>query len=563
MMNIDFKYNIIKASGFLLLAFSFTSIANSQSISSLKNLNSPYDEQHPVISPTEEIFYSVGYHPANLGGETDFGDIWMTKKSPNGGWGEPIHVKSLSTTGNDVVVGFPDALTVYVYHSGSGNGKRQGIHQYSRFGSEWNYVRPLEMGNFRNQGSHFSGRLSQDHSVIIMSMNSFGTYGNEDIYVSKQIREGNWTSPQNLGTDINTFSQELTPSLSKDLKTLYFSTNSNTSNSGRNIYTSRRLDDSWENWSKPIQVEKVNSSGAELSYVVFEDLGNIAFYTSTQNSEGFGDLMMVVHQEEEKSVEEALAIIETNEDAQNEIVEVVEETKVEIKNENSVSISAEVVKEAPVEVIEEMIDSALVNANKTNATEYIVLDANTQEAIPFLITYANKQGVKKTTEDIYILQNAIDDNSLDRFVVSANGYIPKDFGFEEWLKYDSESILLMPVKAGASIVLNNIQFNRGTSDFADARSIQLLDDLVDFMKLNSSVRVRLEGHTDNVGDPQLNKELSMNRASKIRGYMTLKGIDFERIRIAGWGGSKPIADTSTEEGRALNRRVELVIDRLQ
>ncbi|MCH7398068.1 OmpA family protein [Belliella sp. DSM 107340] len=570
--------NIKKASGFLLLAFSLTTIAHSQSISTLKNLNSPYDEQHPVISPTEEIFYSVGYHPENLGGETDFGDIWMTKKTPNGEWGTPVHVKSLSTAGNDVIVGFPDALTAYVYHSGSGNGKSQGIHQYSRFGSEWNYVRPLEMGNFRNQGSHFSGRLSQDHSVIIMSMNSFGSYGNEDIYVSRQIREGSWSSPQNLGTDINTFSQELTPSLSKDLKTLYFSTNSNTSNSGRNIYSSQRLDDTWENWSKPSQMEKVNSSGAELSYVVFEELGNIAFYTSTQNSEGFGDLMMVIHQDEEKSVEETLAISQKNAEPQTEIVETIEEEKAEIIEEKSetveektvenieeksVAISTEKVKEAPVEVIEEVIDSAMVSAEESNSTNYKVLDANTSEAIPFIITYTNKQGIKKNAGDFSILQNEIENNSLDRFVVSSNGYIPKDFGSEEWSKYNSESILLMPVKAGASIVLSNIQFNRGTSDFADARSIQLLDDLVEFMKINSTLRVRLEGHTDNVGDPQLNKELSMNRASKIRGYLTLKGIDFERIRITGWGGSKPIADTNTEEGRAQNRRVELVIDRLQ
>ncbi|MFD2035963.1 OmpA family protein [Belliella marina] len=571
MMKIELKTNIKKASGIFLLAFSLSTIGNAQSISSLKNLNSPYDEQHPVISPTEEIFFSVGYHPDNIGGETDFGDIWMTKKSDNGDWSKPSHIKSLSTDGNDVVVGFPDALTVYVYHSGSGNGLKQGIHQYARFGSEWNYVRPLEMGNFRNQGTHFSGRLSQDRSVIIMSMKSFGSYGNEDIYVSRQIREGNWTSPQNLGADINTFSQELTPSLSKDLKTLYFSTNSNTSNSGRNVYSSTRLNDSWESWSKPRAIEKVNSSGAELSYVVHEDLDNLALYTSTQNSEGFGDLMMVMHQiEDEVPVEETLAIQNSNE-------EIEERIEVEVKNENEVAESqveniestneatvTSSISEASIEVIETSIDSAMTYVEKTKPIlDYKVLDANTNKPIPYLITYTNRQGIKKTAGSFSMIESALEENSLDRFAITSNGYIPRDFSAEDWKNSETEVITMMPVKAGASMVLNNIQFNRGTSDFADSRSIQLLDDLVDFMKTNPSLRIRLDGHTDNVGDPQLNKELSMNRASKIRGYLTLKGIDFERIRIAGWGGSKPIADTSTEEGRALNRRVELVIERLK
>ena len=52
----------------------------------------------------------------------------------------------------------------------------------------------------------------------------------------------------------------------------------------------------------------------------------------------------------------------------------------------------------------------------------------------------------------------------------------------------------------------------------------------------------------------------MKRASKIRGYLTINGVDFERVRISGWGGNRPIADNQTEEGRVLNRRVELLIE---
>jgi outer membrane protein OmpA-like peptidoglycan-associated protein len=52
----------------------------------------------------------------------------------------------------------------------------------------------------------------------------------------------------------------------------------------------------------------------------------------------------------------------------------------------------------------------------------------------------------------------------------------------------------------------------------------------------------------------------MKRASKIRGYLTLNGVEFERVRISGWGGTRPIADNSTEEGKNKNRRVEMLIE---
>ncbi|WP_291780960.1 OmpA family protein, partial [Cecembia sp.] len=125
----------------------------------------------------------------------------------------------------------------------------------------------------------------------------------------------------------------------------------------------------------------------------------------------------------------------------------------------------------------------------------------------------------------------------------------------------NDILYLDPADSGASLVLRNIQFTRGTSEFADNRTLLELDRLVLFMKENEDITIRLEGHTDNLGDPGLNKELSIKRASKIRTYLAMKGIDFERIRTSGWGGTKPLANNNTQEGREINRRVELYIER--
>ncbi|WP_245802735.1 OmpA family protein [Belliella pelovolcani] len=558
MMN---KY-IFGASSFLLLAFSFSTSLIGQEISSLTSINTPYDEQHPVISPNGELFFSVGFHPENLGGATDFGDIWMAKQATSGAWEKPMHVKSLSTSGNDVLLGFPDALTAYVYHSGDGIKMRQGIHQYARFGSEWNYVRPLEMGNFRNQGTHFSGRLSQDKKVIIMAMNSFGSYGNEDIYISEEIREGVWSSPINLGSDVNTFSQELTPSISSDLKRIYFASNSNISGRGRDIYTAQRLDaDSWTSWSEPEPLGQINTEGAELSYVIFDQDKSLAFYTSTQNSEGFGDILMITHQQENwESVAKVLDKVDDGKDLKINQLEVSNDSIID--KESLSKASTVVVGDTQAIIPVDSIKPVIVEEIKPEKQRFLkVIDQQTKEILPFTLVYTNAQGFKKTAANQEELWAALDAGQVVSFSVSSENYIPSLVADPNSI--DNELIIaLQPLASGSTIVLDNIQFNRGTSDFADAKSISQLDELVDFLRGNANVRIRLEGHTDNVGDPQLNKELSMQRASKIRGYLTLKGIDFERIRIAGWGGSRPVADNATEDGKAQNRRVEMIIDRL-
>lgn len=573
MIEINSMNNFLKASGIFLLAFSFATQSVAQEVVPLKVLNTPYDEQHPVVSPNGELFYSVGFHPDNLGGNTDLGDIWMAKQSASGDWLAPVHVRSLSTNGNDVVVGFPDALTAYVYHSGDGVKIKQGIHQYARFGSEWNYVRMLSMGNFRNQSSHFSGRLSKDNKAIIMALNSYGSYGNEDLYVSEMIREGLWSSPTNLGSDVNSFGQEMTPSISSDLSTIYFSSNSNTAGRGRDVYMAKRKGEGWDQWSKPIPQSQVNTEGAELSYLVFDLENERAIFTSTKNSEGFGDLMLVAHliNEEDESKEEN-TISETFQTVQDSNVVTQPDTLTRNAMDTSVVNEREAIEELKSEVSQiadavvsietpESPDSVNFDSEKSHV-QITVKDASTLDEISYNLTTTNRQGVKSTLEDAEALENMMNTGQLVSFTISSQGYIPATLSAGV-LNEDKLEVLLTPVRSGALIVLENIQFNRGTADFADAQSINQLDELVDFMKANPNVTVRLEGHTDNAGDPQLNKELSMQRASKIRAYLTLKGVEFESVRIAGWGGARPIADNGTEEGREKNRRVEFIIDRIK
>ena len=89
-------------------------------------------------------------------------------------------------------------------------------------------------------------------------------------------------------------------------------------------------------------------------------------------------------------------------------------------------------------------------------------------------------------------------------------------------------------------------------------SMHVLGDVAKMLQQNPEVKVSVEGHTDNAGSAASNQELSDSRAQNVMAWLTSHGIDRTRLQAKGWGQSKPVADNSTEEGRAKNRRVELV-----
>ena len=102
-----------------------------------------------------------------------------------------------------------------------------------------------------------------------------------------------------------------------------------------------------------------------------------------------------------------------------------------------------------------------------------------------------------------------------------------------------------------------INFETGKSNIS-AESLSVIDQLVELMNSTEGLKISIEGHTDNVGTAENNKALSVNRSKAVMNAMVAKGISATRLSSMGWGQEKPIADNRTEEGRAKNRRVEIV-----
>ena len=111
-------------------------------------------------------------------------------------------------------------------------------------------------------------------------------------------------------------------------------------------------------------------------------------------------------------------------------------------------------------------------------------------------------------------------------------------------------------------VVDNLNFDSATARLtpASTRTVANLDRI---MKCYPNMTVELQGHTDSTGDPESNKKLSLDRANAVKDLLVQSGVDAGRITTSGFGGDQPIASNDTDEGRARNRRTELVVTKVK
>lgn len=507
------------------------------------SINSSYDEHSPVLAPDgNRLYFTRSGHPANIGGVLDRGDIWYAEKK-NEGWSQPIHAGNIiNHSGLNGVVGFSaDGKVIYLLNyfdkNERGGGKlKNGVSKSNLANGEWLVPERLSIRYFSNSSSHISASISRDEKVLILAIQSYETEGNEDLYVSLKGEDGEWSQPKNLGPVINTYAEEWTPFLDSDNETLYFTSNGHEGVGSRDIFRSKRKDGSWTNWSTPENLgSSLNTQGVEQGYFIPET-GNIAFFSSTQNSEGFGDLFgfPISREIEEKS---DTMIIE--------------------------------------EEVEPIITTPVVKVSKpVVAMTFQVLDKRTEKPVDakVLLTYAEKEVEIKTSEidsEIKKFMVTFEEGVDVNVNIEADGYLKYQEIFkasatpqtiDEGLGGGVENFMLTPEEVGTKVEIENILFNRANFTFAEPDvAKKQIDEVITLMTANPGMAIRLEGHTDNRGNAKLLKELSEKRVKTVRDYMISRGISANRIEYIGYGGEKPITDNTNVEGREVNRRVEFVI----
>ena len=197
-----------------------------------------------------------------------------------------------------------------------------------------------------------------------------------------------------------------------------------------------------------------------------------------------------------------------------------------------------------------------------------IRDAKTQKPVVATVTYRLLSGAE-TSGDVPAdsvksgkltgnYQIGAEPLSIYAISVKAKGYFGQSDTLTVTRADKFRDFELVPIETGAKITLNKIYFNVSKFDLK-TESFPELDRLAQLMKENPSMNIRLEGHTDTVGEFDANVELSRNRVNEVRRYLAGRGIDAGRIETIGYGPSRPINTNKSLKERPENRRVEMVI----
>jgi outer membrane protein OmpA-like peptidoglycan-associated protein len=358
-----------------------------------------------------------------------------------------------------------------------------------------------------------SDRLGGYFPHIKKGMYHAGSYwGNTDIYISFLQENGSFGTPINLGPMINTPGAERTPFLHPDGKTLYFSSNGYNVNLGDlDVYKSVRLDDTWTNWSEPINIGKeLNTSGTDWGFklTAASDRGFMSKLNVTKNLE---NIYAFTPLPKKALPEERVIAIEGR-----------------IMDENGQPLEADI----EWENLNTSKPLGKLRSNPQTGDFFITLPLG-----EVYVYFARKSGYLSQSQNI-------------------------DLSNEKVYQIRKIEIPLVSIKqaarSGKEIVLGNILFE-SDSNVLDKRSIPELDRFLSILEQNPEVQIEIQGHTSKGRTEDFNMKLSKERAESVASYLFSKGIPSKRIKTEGYGSSKPIAENNTEQNKAKNRRVSFRI----
>lgn len=413
-------------------------------------------------------------------------------------------------------------------------------------------------GDINLEPSKGAINISQDGEWLLFAGYNFrGGFGDFDLYISYYTPTG-WSDPVNLGRNINTEAWESSPSLSPDRRALFFSSNRPGGYGGKDLYVSYRQPDG--RWSAAVNMgATINTAGDELAPFIHAD--NATLYFTSDGLQGYGSSDIFLCRKgpnNEWSVPQNLGYpINT------------------IAEEGSLFVAANGI---TAYYASDRSDSrggldlytfdlrANVRPAKTLYVHGRVFDAQTSKGLPSAVELIDNASQRMVT-------NVQTDETGNYFITLPVG---KDYTFtvnrKGYLFYSDvyalsnnapdstykKDIALQPFSINASVVLKNILFETNS---AKLQPISLLEinRLLQLLKDNPTIKVQINGHTDNVGKPADNIKLSTARAKAVVDYLMSKGIDGNRLLYKGFGSGKAVADNKTEAGRSANRRTEFVI----
>ena len=236
----------------------------------------------PILSPdAKRLIFSRSFFDLNTGGKYAGHDIWVSERNGSSWQRASNSYFGFNTRGNEALIGVSrNGETVYLMKT-LPNKRVSGIY-YSTFErGKWAEPTLIPIEGIETEGS-LGFYMHPDQDVLLISMKASNSQGEEDIYISTKSSEGLWSPVRNLGTAVNTKGYEISPFLSDDKRTLYFSSNGHKGLGDADIFFCSRLYDSYETWTAPKNLgDKVNSKKFDAYFSIYGD--SVAYLASDRN----------------------------------------------------------------------------------------------------------------------------------------------------------------------------------------------------------------------------------------------------------------------------------------
>lgn len=476
-------------------------------------INTSAEEYMPVLTLDEQTLYFCRMDP-----RYKEENIFFSKKE-SGKWSKPQALDALNTLSNHeaVVSVSPDHQTLLLFKEGD-------LYASNRTEFGWQKETPLSK-HINTKDRESDACFTADGQALLFTSSSTQVIdhynprpkdyhgaknGNTDLFISLKEKNGNWSKPINLGHHINTPYSERSPFLHPDMKTLYFSSDGYGGMGKLDVYKSTRLDDSWTNWSTPVNLGKyINTPYDDWGYKITAD-GKKAFFAFTADRFESSDLYEV-------QLPGAFGA--------DEVVTV----RGTILNKDGGAVSAEIIWED----MDTGLEVGRIRTNGSNGEFLIKLPKNkhysyfvyNKEYFPFSKP-VNLKNYKTTHFDI------------------------------------NENIRLVRIKDltenQESLPLENLLF-KSNSIQIPAQAKPELKRVAHLLKYHI-LTVFIIGHTDNKGVQIKNEKLALDRATSVRDFLVKQGCNPRRIFIYGKGSRQPKNKNNNKKERSQNRRVELIFE---
>ncbi len=468
-------------------------------------INSSWSETHPLMNATEQVLI---FNRTRKKSKKTVYEVLLSKKTL-GKWTRPEDISNAFKSEKNVQVSdiSPDGQTLII---SSGKKRERNLLITRLENDKWS--KPVEFNeNINSEWDEKSASLSYDERILIFSSNRPGGLGGYDLYASYKQDDGTWSEAKNLGKNVNSYRDEVSPSLHTNGKTLYFSSNKKDGIGRLDVYYSTLKDSVWSE-SKNLG-PKVNTKKDDAFFRM--GIGQKSAWWASEHSNGKYDIKF-------------LEITQTS------------------------TLPKQVVYRGMV---------YMEDYKPTDNVEITISDAESKELV------GEYRPNPITGEYIYIL----DPEKTYNILLTATGYLGYTHDF--YVPSDSSyqiihrSIELNPIKfyTPPVMIAEGEKYNKvkdilfGVNDTETLKYNKNLNKLAQHLVSNPNCVIEIGGHTDDTGNATYNRELAMKRAQNVADYLLGQGVNKESFIIRNYGPNAPIAGNGKEESQRFNRRVEFRI----